>query len=247
MHHVRCAHVPTSDLDSHLMPDRYPFYNDVCLEWECVAARSASIACLAEQSSTIWWRKGAINITGTGCTHFCSGSLEDKHSVQHFWNTAVFGKDARKDISFLAGITRVSSCETQRSEFGERELNAAQPRWASPTFEPVDSVHSDQNNHTKNVNSTGEDFVFSLSGRIHLCGYHYVLFETKCSWTVQLKIYFSCRLIILENASQIKGVVHPQIKCMASLLTYPLVQNVTFSFLLKNVVFSILSEWGLEL
>lgn len=106
----------------------------------------------------------------------------------------------------------------QRSEFGERELNAAQPRWASPTFEPVDSVHSDQNNHTKNVNSTGEGFVFSLSGRIHLCGYHYVLFETKCSWTVQLKIYFSCRLIILENASQIKGVVHPKLN--AWLITY---------------------------
>lgn len=207
--------------------------------------RSASIACLVEQPSTIWWRKGAINIPGTGCTHFCSGSLEGKYSAQHFWNSAVFGKDARKDIrlDISWNKTRFFVWDTARWVLGEIELNAAQPRWASPTFEPVDSLHSDQNNHTKNVHTTGEGFVFSLRGRIHPCGYHYVLFETKCSWKVQLYIYFGSRLIILENASQIKGVVHPQIKFMASLRTL-LFQNVTFSFLLKNVVFSILKVNG---
>lgn len=145
-----------------------------------VNAKLPSIACLAEQSSTICWRKGAINITGTGCTHFCSGSLEDKQWTV-FLERCTFGKAARKKIFkfYRWNNTRFVVWENTLG-LGKKSWRL-RSLWASPTFEPVDSLHSDENNHTKNVHSTGEGFVFGLRGRIHLIEASIMIHELKYS------------------------------------------------------------------
>lgn len=99
-----------------------------------VNAKLPSIACLAEQSSTIWWRKGAINITGTGCTHFCSGSLEDKQWTV-FLERCTFGKAARKNIF------KFYRWNNTRFVVWESTLGLGEKSWSLWASEPLSLAH----------------------------------------------------------------------------------------------------------